>query len=163
MEREAELARKLAAARAEVTAERERHALETQRLRDDHAKVVDASTRAAKEAGSEDASAEVAGEHSGVDAAELDRVNAERDAAEAAGDRGDFREVREEAAAISTRCEPCTRASASSGREPRHCRSTDRKVVQDLADSKTARTRWRARFEGSTKRQGGRGRFRWAL
>ena len=33
-EREAELARKLAAARAEVTAERERHALETQRRRE---------------------------------------------------------------------------------------------------------------------------------
>ena len=49
-DREADLARKLAAARAEVTAERERHALETQRLKDDHARFVDASNVAVKDA-----------------------------------------------------------------------------------------------------------------
>ena len=168
-EREAELARKLAAARAEVTAERERHALETQRLRDDHAKVVDASTRAAKEAAeARDAALKSLAEHpAAVDAAELDRVNAERDAAEEAAKEleATLREVREEAAA---------NLDALRAMHARECQLRDenlvaannltRKVVQDLADSKTARDALESEVRRVNERvKAVEDEFRWAL
>ena len=168
-EREAELARKLAAARAEVTAERERHALETQRLRDDHAKVVDASTRAAKEAAeARDAALKSLAEHpAAVDAAELDRVNAERDAAEEAAKEleATLREVREEAAA---------NLDALRAMHARECQLRDenlvaannltRKVVQDLVDSKTARDALESEVRRVNERvKAVEDEFRWAL
>ena len=168
-EREAELARKLAAARAEVTAERERHALETQRLKDDHAKSVDASTRAAKEATeARDVALKSLAEHpASVDAAELDRVNAELVSALAVSEEleATLREVREEAAA---------NLDALRAMHARECQLRDenlvaannltRKVVQDLADSKTARDALESEVRRVNERvKAVEDEFRWAL
>ena len=168
-EREAELARKLAAARAEVTAERERHALETQMLKDDHAKSVDASTRAAKEATeARDVALKSLSEHpASVDAAELDRVNAELVSALAVSEEleATLREVREEAAA---------NLDALRAMHARECQLRDenlvaannltRKVVQDLADSKTARDALESEVRRVNERvKAVEDEFRWAL
>ena len=168
-EREAELARKLAAARAEVTAERERHALETQMLKDDHAKSVDASTRAAKEATeARDVALKSLAEHpASVDAAELDRVNAELVSALAVSEEleATLREVREEAAA---------NLDALRAMHARECQLRDenlvaannltRKVVQDLADSKTARDALESEVRRVNERvKAVEDEFRWAL
>ena len=168
-EREAELARKLAAARAEVTAERERHALETQRLKDDHAKSVDASTRLAKEATeARDVALKSLAEHpAAVDAATLAAVNAERDVAETAAKEleATLREVREEAAA---------NLDALRAMHARECQLRDenlvaandltRKVVRDLADSKTARDALESEVRRVNERvKAVEDEFRWAL
>ena len=152
-----------------MTAERERHALETQRLRDDHAKLVDASTRAAKEAAeARDAALKSLAEHpAAVDAAELDRVNAERDAAKEAAKEleATLREVREEAAA---------NLDALRAMHARECQLWDenlvaannltRKVVQDLADSKTARDALESEVRRVNERvKAVEDEFRWAL
>ena len=146
-----------------MTAERERHALETQRLRDDHAKVVDASTRAAKEAEeARDAAMKSLAEQA-ASAAPPDRVNAERDAREGGGEELEaaLREVREEAAANLDALASHARDARSAGdsmdenlvgREGNHPQGGS-----GLADSKTAQTRWRASGIQRT-RQGGRGR-----
>ena len=141
---------------------------ETQRLKDDHAKSVDASTRLAKEATeARDAAWKSLAEHPvAVEAATLAAVNAERDVAETAAKEleATLREVREEAAANldalramhARECQPDENLVAAN--------DLTRKVVRDLADSKTARDALESEVRRVNERvKAVEDEFRWAL
>ena len=168
-DREADLARKLAAARAEVTAERERHALETQRLKDDHARFVDASNVAVKDAiEARDVAQKSLSTHpASIEAGEFSAVNAERDGAVAAASELErtLHEVREEAA---------SNLDALREMHARECELRDenliaannltRKTVQDLASATMARDALQVEVTRvNTRVQAVEDEFRWAL
>ena len=168
-DREADLARKLAAARAEVTAERERHALETQRLKDDHVRFVDASNVAVKDAiEARDVAQKSLSTHpASIEAGEFSAVSAERDGAVAAAAELErtLHEVREEAA---------SNLDALRAMHARECELRDdnliaannltRKTVQDLASATMARDALQAEVTRvNTRVQAVEDEFRWAL
>ena len=168
-DREADLARKLAAARAEVTAERERHALETQRLKDDHARFVDASNVAVKDAiEARDVAQKSLSTHpASIEAGEFSAVNAERDGAVAAASELErtLHEVREEAA---------SNLDALREMHARECELRDdnliaannltRKTVQDLASATMARDALQVEVTRvNTRVHAVEDEFRWAL
>ena len=168
-DREADLARKLAAARAEVTAERERHALETQRLKDDHARFVDASNVAVKDAiDARDVAQKSLSTHpASIEAGEFSAVSAERDGAVAAAAELErtLHEVREEAA---------SNLDALREMHARECELRDenliaannltRKTVQDLASATMARDALQVEVTRvNTRVQAVEDEFRWAL